>query len=562
MLTTTAPTALTVPASVTVPAGFSSVNFPISAGAISSAQSTTVRAEAGQTVVSFPIVLSPLASSLALFTCSPISVVAGGGGTCSVTLTAAAANASVISLRSTNAGLSVPVSLTVPAGDMFATLPFTTSPTITGWGIVAATSGTVTKAVKITISSAAQATSSALQLSCASRHIAAGGTAVCEIIRNSTAGADTGEFTVTSSSKRVRTPSIVRGRKGRSALRFEVTADDTAPQESVTIEARSDSGSASESLLVVSPGSLHLFAPRSRTVTPGSPVRFAVSAVDDQGLPVSVVVGSKPNGAAFDPASGIFEWIPADQAPGSTEVSFTATNSLGFTQTKTVDIKIVDVQPFIAGLRNATGEGAVAACSPGTLATLVGTSLAGLDSTGSVRVVVNGTSAPVIRASSERVDFVCPRLAPGTPLAISAEVDGLASNQVRTLMQTTAPGLFSADGSGNGFGMVLHARGLAALPRFDRAGMPAAAGDAIVLFATGINCDASPDDPKPLLYIGHTYQQVTLLRPSSFAGVCELHAVVPGRLVGNEVTLVLQTVREDGTPVRSNQIMMAVEDLN
>jgi hypothetical protein len=89
--------------------------------------------------------------------------------------------------------------------------------------------------------------------------------------------------------------------------------------------------------------------------------------------------------------------------------------------------------------------------------------------------------------------------------------------------------------------------------------MPASAGDAITLFATGINCDESRGAPKPLLYIGHAYQQVAV-QPSSFAGVCEVHAVVPTGLPGSEVRLVLEAVRDDGTPVRSNQILMAIEN--
>ena len=176
-----------------------------------------------------------------------------------------------------------------------------------------------------------------------------------------------------------------------------------------------------------------------------------------------------------------------------------------------------------------------------------------------VRVLVNGTSAPVIRASSQQVDFVCPQLPPGTPLTVSLEAGNRSSNELRTVMENTAPGLFLLDNSGGGLGLILHARGLAALPRFDRAGMPASAGDAITLFATGINCDESRGAPKPLLYIGHAYQQVAV-QPSSFAGVCEVHAVVPTGLPGSEVRLVLEAVRDDGTPVRSNQILMAIEN--
>jgi hypothetical protein len=261
----------------------------------------------------------------------------------------------------------------------------------------------------------------------------------------------------------VLTPAIVRGKAGRSTLRFEVTAAEAGTQENVTIEARSDTGSASESLLVVSAGSIHLRTPKNLTATPDSPVRFIVDAVEDQGLPVSVAAANKPNTATFDPASGLFEWIPADGELGSAEVSFTATNSLGFTQTKTVDIQVVASRPFLAGLRNAAAPGAVAACTPGSLAAVAGTSLA--SSTGVVRVLVNGTSAPVIRASSQQVDFVCPQLPPGAPLTVSLEAGNRSSNELRTVMENTAPGLFLLDNSGGGLGLILHARGLAALPR-------------------------------------------------------------------------------------------------
>jgi hypothetical protein len=117
--------------------------------------------------------------------------------------------------------------------------------------------------------------------------------------------------------------------------------------------------------------------------------------------------------------------------------------------------------------------------------------------------------------------------------------------------------LFTLDGSGGGAGMVLHALGLAALPRFDRSGVPATAGDAITLFATGVACDGSAGALNPVLYVGYALQQVTL-QPSSMAGVCEVHGVVPRGLAGNEASLVLEAVREDGTPVRSNQILMAI----
>jgi len=395
-----------------------------------------------------------------------------------------------------------------------------------------------------------------MALRCDRRLIVRGETAVCEI---QNAGDET-EFTVTSSSQRVRTPAMVRGRAGRNTSRFEVSADEAGPQETVTIEAHSASGTASESLLVVSGGSTHLQTPNNLTSTPDSPVNFTVQASDDQDLPVSVAVANKPKSATFDPASGLFKWTPVPQELGTHEISFTATNSLGFTTTKTVEINVVASRPSLTGLRNGAGPGAVAACSPGSLATLLGTSLASSASAKPVRVLVNGISASVIRAAGEQIDFVCPQLAPGTPLKISVEAGDISSNEVSAATEKTAPGLFSLDGSGNGIGMVLHDRGLAALPRFDREGMPATSGDAITLFATGINCEENNSDSKPLLYFGHTYQQVTLSKSSSFAGVCEVHTVVPSGVTGTKVSLVLEAVREDGTTVRSNQILIAIEN--
>ena len=342
-------------------------------------------------------------------------------------------------------------------------------------------------------------------------------------------------------------------------MRFEVTADEASPQENVTIEARSGSDAATESLLVVSSGSLHLRVPQNLTAKPGSPVRFTTDAIDDQGLPVSLVVASKPDNATFDAASGLFEWTPADRDLGLTGISFIATNSLGLTQAKTVNIRVVSQRPFLSGLRNGAGSGAVAACSPGALAALIGTSLGAARSEDTIRVLVNGADALVVRTSDERVEFLCPSLAAGTPLAISVAAGDQVSNEVRTVMVKTAPGLFSVDGSGVGVGMILHAHGLAALPRFDRAGMPVSAGDTITLFATGIDCAEISDAPRPFLHFEHDYQQITLLRPSAFPGVCEIHSVVPGGITGNEVKVSIESVREDGTAVRSNTILVAVE---
>jgi uncharacterized protein (TIGR03437 family) len=398
-----------------------------------------------------------------------------------------------------------------------------------------------------------------VQLRCDRHQIAAGDTAICEIQHTSDDIADTVEFAVTSSSERVRIPATVRGRSGLSTSRFEVTTDPEGPQETVTIEAHSAAGTARESMLVTASGSLHLRVPQHLTATPGSPARFTANALDDQGLPVSMAVVTKPNDAAFDPNTGQFEWTPADRDLGTNRISLTAVNSLGLTTTKTVDIQVVAAQPTLSSLRNGSGVSALAACSPGAFASLIGTSLASAVSAGAARVFVNGTETSVLRASEDQVDFLCPALSPGTPLAISANVAGQASNELSAVMQKTAPGLLSVDGSGSGEGIVVHSGGFAGLPRFGRAATPLIAGDAITLFATGINCTEISGAPKPLIYFGHDYQQITWLQPSAFPGVCEVHSVVPAGVSGNRVDLALESIREDGTAIRSNTIQIVIE---
>jgi hypothetical protein len=188
----------------------------------------------------------------------------------------------------------------------------------------------------------------------------------------------------------------------------------------------------------------------------------------------------------------------------------------------------------------------------------VGTAFVGTGSSGIPRVFVNGAETEVVRASGEQVDFLCPQFLPGTSFAISLEAGLNASNEIRSVMQRTAPGLLSVDGTGSGLGLVFHSGELAALPRYDRLAAPATAGEAITLFATGIGCEEDSALPRPVLYTGHDYRPITLLRPSRLAGVCEVHSTLPGGLSGSEVDLMLEAMREDGGVVRSNIIRIAI----
>jgi uncharacterized protein (TIGR03437 family) len=569
LLSNSAPFSLSVPDSVTVPAGATLAEFSISTGTTTTGESATIRAQVGQAAVSLTITFPqpaappPATSLLSQLACSLLYGYAGPGGMCTVTLSAPSVEQFNVTMGSSSPGLVVPASVIIVPGTTSTTFFFPVSPDWSGTATISATLGTVTRTVTITSAdptASPAATSSQLRLRCDRQEIAAGGHAVCEILYSPRGREDATAFSLSSTSARVKAPASVQGRAGRNAVRFEVSADEEASQENVTIQAQAGAAHAQASLLVVSQGSLHLRVPHRLTTTPGSPVRFNASAADEEDLPVSVTVAGMPAGARFETASGLYEWTPADRDLGPTEISFTARNSLDMTVTKTVTIYVVPAQPVLTQLRNGAGSGAVAACSPGALATLVGTSLAGSNPTARVRVLVNGNDASVIRASDRQVQFLCPALATGTPMAIAAEVGGRTSNQLRTVMRQTAPGLLSADGSGTGQGLVLHARGLAALPRFDRAGTPVVAGDAITLLATGIACDETPGAPPPLLYMDHIPGRIAGVSPSAFPGVCEVHAIIPSGLSGDDVGIYLESVGEDGSFSRSNTLLLAVEE--
>jgi len=551
---------LTAPPKAKVEAGANSAVFVVTAAAVPEVTSATVRAVYGSSAISMIISLSPYASAISQLTCSPQSVVPGRSGNCTITMTAPASASTSIVLRSTNAALVVPRSALVAAGSASASFQFTSQATLNGWAIVSAAVGGVTKTATITASSSPVSSAEPL-LTCDQRHVSAGGSTICDVSFQPSDSQPV-EFSITSSSENVKVPLTIRPRAGGSSVQFEVYADAWARQDNVTIEATSTLGSAQTSLAVLSPGAPLLKLPATQSVRKGNRAAFLVAAVDSQDLPLQVSSSGLPRGASFDPATGEVAWTPGDSDQSAT-IGFSAKDSAGLSTTGVVRVKVASDRPVISGMRNGAGNDALAACSPGARMTLVGTfssddQQAGVQSDG-IRVRVNGEFAPVLLASAGEADFLCPVLSAGTPLSMTVEVGNRVSAEWRTVMAEAAPGLLSVNGSGRGQGLVVHGRGLAALPRFDRDGMPAIAGETIRLYATGINCENSRER-LPLLFVGRGYQPITSVTASAFAGVCEVQAVIPEGIAGTKVEVFLETVRADATLLRSNTISLAVEE--
>jgi len=399
-------------------------------------------------------------------------------------------------------------------------------------------------------------------LACDRRHVSAGGSTICELRLPEESSQKPIDFSLVSSSANVKVPLTLHAPAGKNRIRFEVLADDGALQDNVTIEAKSSIGSTQTSLAVLSSGVPLLKLPKTLNVRTGSQIDFVATAVDAQNQSLPVIAGDLPQGASFDSSTGGFTWTPGDLNIGSASITFTARDIAGMKTTKNVRVNVLSGNPVIRGMRNGAGDNAPAACSPGARMTLLGTFLADdqqFVETDRVRLRVNGEVVPALSASASEIDYLCPNLNVGTRLSIAVEISDRVSQDWQTSMEETSPGLLSANRSGTGQGLVMHKGGLAALPRFNRDGAPAVAGDVVSLYATGIACSERSSEPRPLIYFGSTFTPVTSLAPSGLPGVCEVRTIIPEGLSGGKADVFLQTVKSDATPIRSNTISLAID---
>ena len=252
---------------------------------------------------------------------------------------------------------------------------------------------------------------------------------------------------------------------------------------------------------------------------------------------------------------------------GEHQISFIATDAQGARTTSSVVVYIGTGAPILTQLRNVAG-GAV--CSPGAIASIsgwflspAGTSLADRSgrssSLGNTRVRVNGAYAPILSASTGQVEFLCPVLPPRTPLDISVETPSGQSGTLATVMEESAPAILTVDGSPQGPALAVHTNSgeLAALPDFRLSARPARSGEQISVWATGIECAASPQ-----LWMNLEGQPVAVdsAQPlSQMAGGCEIAFRIPASVAGDSVSLSLETVRSDSVNSSSNRTTLAVQ---
>ena len=164
-------------------------------------------------------------------------------------------------------------------------------------------------------------------------------------------------------------------------------------------------------------------------------------------------------------------------------------------------------------------------------------------------VLINGTAAPVIYTSATQVSAIVPYGVTGNAAQLVVQYQGLSTAPVSTPLAATAPGVFTADGSGRGAAAAFNQDGSP-----NNAASPAPPGSIVTFFATGegLTLPAGMDgrvtgvsSPRPLAPVAVTIGGVPATvqfageAPNDVAGVLQVNVTVPFNLPEGALPLVL-----------------------
>jgi uncharacterized protein (TIGR03437 family) len=262
--------------------------------------------------------------------------------------------------------------------------------------------------------------------------------------------------------------------------------------------------------------------------------------------------------------------LAASSTPYAGTITITGANGTVGTATVNVALNVTNPLPIVSAVLNAAsfGGGPIA---PGEIVSIFGTQIgpttpatltltsAGKVSTsiGGVTVSFSGYLAPLIYVGATQINAVVPyELSGNKSPFVEVTFAGQKSNEPSLQLTTSAPGIFTANGSGSGPGAILNADG-----SVNSAANPATAGTPIVIYMTGeglttpagvtggvttVNTSGTgPLTPAPQLavsvMIGSQPAQVLFAgeAPGMVTGVMQVNATVPStaRTGANSVTV-------------------------
>ncbi len=345
-------------------------------------------------------------------------------------------------------------------------------------------------------------------------------------------------------------------------LEFQVDAVSTGAD--VVVAANLGPDEVKDTVTVAADRSASIRVPRRRSVKYGTELRFPVSTLDPG---ATLSTEGLPAGAVFDANAREFRWTPDSTQTGTHNIKFTAADSAGGSATASVTVQVDSGGPVVTGVVNAASREREAACSPGAIATIEGRWLTNgttvTDPTGAslelagTKVWANGAAVPVLSASDEELNILCPDAAPGSALEFVVQTDHGTADPVRTKALSASPGLFSLDGSGRGQGRV-SLRGTndpAMIRNYQIAGQPVAAGEQVVSYGTGIG-----DLTNIVLQVGESEVATAAVTPvPDRPGLYQICFTIPSMAPGNDIPLLLSGNTPEGIRVSTNTVSIAVE---
>lgn len=187
---------------------------------------------------------------------------------------------------------------------------------------------------------------------------------------------------------------------------------------------------------------------------------------------------------------------PAGLAPGTYTgtVAVTGTNSSSPAQTVTVTLTVSAVSPAVIRTVESAARNETTLVAPGLILQIKGSNLGPATGVGGrvtngvfdttlseVRVLFDGTPAPVLYARQDQVNAVAPYSLFGrTSTRVQVEYRGIRSDALEYRVVDLAPGIFTQDASGRGLGAILNQNNTV-----NTQTNPARRGEIIAVYATG-----------------------------------------------------------------------------
>lgn len=339
--------AVLVPPTVAVTAGSASASFQVTTRAVDTSRAATIIAGTGTNSRSFTETITP--AEISGITVNPSSVQGGLPTSGTITLNGPAGpNGTIVTLSSNNLAVSVPTSITIPAGYSFATFTASTTPMVTPANVtLTASLNGITFSTTITVTPI-----TLISLSVTPQSIPGGIKASGIVSVNGPAPGSGMVVKLSSNSSYLTIPQSITVLPGQTSASFTLTTAPTSTQKSATITAQSGPVSLSTKIQVV-PASLASITVNRPSVLGGTTAMGTVALngiVASGGFIVKVASNSSyasvPRSVTI-PAGKASASFTVNTKPTSSSINVAiSASSAGVTETTTLTID----QPTLASI--------------------------------------------------------------------------------------------------------------------------------------------------------------------------------------------------------------------